>query len=666
MAVPAHRRAVSWRPASPEALRLAGALRTARLTLLRAGPGSDTTPLLTEGLLPLLHRRATDASVVAAPTNDAVLMPFPERRDMTRPRPAELVVLFEGCGPAPLARLRERIDAAMRAVDVGPGLGLLRLADWLVLLGSRYNTRLLFVFDRFEDVLMAPPPDRAARDQLLDQLVQSIDSKAPARFLLAVNGDAPTQARLDEFVRRLPAIVPELMWLPGDGAPADTARPGPPLRAVARPVAPPAAAPKLPAWRPSEPTPYHFSPLPPHDPAPPTTRPAATSPPARAAPNPRRGRRYVTAAAWAGMALLWLAVLVVLSPSPQHEPTTATTTARNPLASASAPRPVLPAADVPVLNLIVEGEAGRPTRLAGELARALQADGGAELQIQPTTDVLAGLAAPASGAATLPRLAIVRYDALRAAASATPASSLAVVAPLYTEELRIAVRADSPLEFIHQIKGRRINIGPRTSTRALTAATLYRRLFNNASIPSTTDGALDTRTALSRLADSSTLDAVLLVAPGSSTEVESVPAALRQRIKWLRLDPHHPASRRALQIYLPARLQSAAGAPIATLASVAFLVTTQPAPRTDAEALARFVQAMCRSLPALQRGGDAKWREVKAGLELPTGLPTAGATETAWRDCASLAEGLPGPNSKAPLSGNRRTEVEFEGVRPAR
>jgi hypothetical protein len=351
------------------------------------------------------------------------------------------------------------------------------------------------------------------------------------------------------------------------------------------------------------------------------------------------------------MAALWLAALLLLSPSPQHESPTMASTARSPSAPAPVPRPVLPAVDVPVLDLIVEGEAGGPSRLAGELARALHADGGAELLIQPTSDVLAGLVAPSGGAAALPRLAIVRYDALRAAASAAPASSLAVVAPLYTEELRIAVRADSPLQFIHEIKGRRINIGPRTGARALTATTLYQRLFG-ASVPSTADGALDTRTALARLADSRTLDAVLLVAPGGSTEVESVPAALRQRIKWLRLDPRHPASRRALQIYLPATLQSAAGAPVATLASVAFLVTTQAAQRADAEALARFVQAMCRSLPLLQRGGDAKWREVKAGLELPTGLPTAGATETAWRDCASLAEGLPGPNSNALLPGS--------------
>lgn len=649
MAVPAHRRAVAWRPASPEALRLAGALRTARLTLLRAGPGAHTTPLLTEGLLPLLHRRATDASVVATRTDDSVLLPFPERRDTTRPRPAELVVLFEGCGPAPVARLRERIDAALRAVDVGPGLGLPRLADWLILLGSRYNTRLLFVFDRFEDVLMAPPSH--ARDQLLDQLVQSINSsKTPARFLLAVNGDAPTQARLEEFVRRLPAIVPERMWLPADGVPA--ARREPTLQAVARPVAQrPAPSPAPPAAAPSEPTTFQFFLPMRDDPAP--ARPAAASPPARATPRPGRGRRYLTTAAWAGMAVLWLAALVLLSPSQQQHdaPTTAGTT-RSPIAPAPVPRPVLPAADVPVLDLIVDAETGTPSRLAGELAQALQADGGAQLLVHPTSDVIAGLVDRSGSAAPLPRLAIMRYDALRVAASTAPASALAVVAPLYTEELRIAVRADSPLEFIHQIKGRRINIGPPAGSRALTATTLYRRLFNNASIPSTADGALDSGAALARLADNRTLDAVLLVAPGRSTELEGVPTTLRQRIKWLRLDPRHPASRRALQSYLPATLQDTAGAPVATLASVAFLVTTQPVPRADAEALARFVQAMCRSLPLLQRGGDAKWREVKAGLELPTGLPTAGATETAWRDCASLAEGLPGPNSKASLSGS--------------
>ena len=60
MGLASHRIPPGWRPSSPEALRLAATVRSARLTLLCGTPESETTPLLTDGLLPLLHRRAAE------------------------------------------------------------------------------------------------------------------------------------------------------------------------------------------------------------------------------------------------------------------------------------------------------------------------------------------------------------------------------------------------------------------------------------------------------------------------------------------------------------------------------------------------------------------------------------------------------------------------------
>ena len=55
---------------------------------------------------------------------------------------------------------------------------------------------------------------------------------------------------------------------------------------------------------------------------------------------------------------------------------------------------------------------------------------------------------------------------------------LRVILPLYNEEIYFVVRADSPLNYIHEIKDARINAGPNGSGTALTALTLYTSMFH--------------------------------------------------------------------------------------------------------------------------------------------------------------------------------------------
>ena len=55
---------------------------------------------------------------------------------------------------------------------------------------------------------------------------------------------------------------------------------------------------------------------------------------------------------------------------------------------------------------------------------------------------------------------------------------LRVIMPLYNEEIYFIVRADSNLNYIHEIKGARINAGELGSGTALTTTTLYRLMFN--------------------------------------------------------------------------------------------------------------------------------------------------------------------------------------------
>ena len=54
---------------------------------------------------------------------------------------------------------------------------------------------------------------------------------------------------------------------------------------------------------------------------------------------------------------------------------------------------------------------------------------------------------------------------------------LRVITPLYNEEIYFVVRVDSPLEYVHDIRGARINTGPIGSGTALTTTTLYRLMF---------------------------------------------------------------------------------------------------------------------------------------------------------------------------------------------
>ena len=625
MRAPSYRPAFAWRPASPEAVRLAGALRSSRLTLLYGSVDSSTTALLTEGLLPLLHRRASDASVVAAPGDAQVLMPFPERRGSAREQPCEIVVLLDGTGDAPARRWRARINAALCAADVAPRVGAPTLARSLTTLGAQFNANFLLVLDGFEAALTAPP-NADECDALIDEVLGIVASGAPAHVLLAVNGTPQSVAALDAFAARLAAFDAEVVRLAG---PADTpcaAPRAPALLAVAPAVAPsepPCVGPNAFAFEPPATAPQEGVPLPP------------------AGPRRALGRRVAIGVALAtGLALVGMAPFVLLPDAPSEVgPMRAGLATPAPVAAPALSRAGTPAV-TPVLDLIVSGEADADRRLPDELARALRADGGAELRVRPAANVLASLFEAPDAAPRRPRVAIARYDALRAAHD----RPLTIVAPLYTDEIRIAVRADSPLSFVHQLKGRRINIGPAGEARGSTAATLYRRLFD-APIPATADAGLDTRSALARLTGERTLDAVVLVAPGRSAPSEAAQAERRGEIKWLRLDLQQPSSKRALQAFLP--VLSGDGA---ALASIAFLVTAQTTRPADAEALTRLAESLCRSLPALQRDGDPKWREVSAGLELPTGFPPARATQAAWSACPRVAGFAPLPTALPPVS----------------
>jgi hypothetical protein len=308
----------------------------------------------------------------------------------------------------------------------------------------------------------------------------------------------------------------------------------------------------------------------------------------------------------------------------------------------------------PSIELAVEGEDGQAPRMLSALSDSLTDDGAVKPRLRIVRDGLARLQQLANAKPAAPGLAVVRYDALQAAAAMKSKAPLAIVAPLFTEEMYFIVRADSPLQFIHQIEGQRIGIGAARSGSARTAANVYRSMFGKA-IVSPAQGSLEGSAAITRLVEGSQLDVVFLCEPQPSATIAALPPDVRSRIKILRLDADHPSSVKALREYLPASLKDTAAAssqapstepslassvaasltstPTPTLAAMSFLVTEGVPAAWPADVLDRFAQSLCRSLVTLQRDGDPKWRTVKPTLEIATPWPAAKTSASAWSEC---------------------------------
>jgi hypothetical protein len=189
-----------------EAKLLAVMLRTSRLTCVFGEPGTDKTALLKAGVLPLLQRRCADRSEASA-RSDAGFNGAERRRALPGApgsRRVEAAIYFDAWGETPLADLKARIedlapaDARRGAV---PGL---RLADALQQLNHRSGLHVVFLLDRFED-LLAAPADHAGAAQFTTELVDAIlQPRLPASFLIAL--DESARPRLERLRSRLPGF----------------------------------------------------------------------------------------------------------------------------------------------------------------------------------------------------------------------------------------------------------------------------------------------------------------------------------------------------------------------------------------------------------------------------------------------------------------------------
>lgn len=225
---------------------------------------------------------------------------------------------------------------------------------------------------------------------------------------------------------------------------------------------------------------------------------------------------------------------------------------------------------------------------------------------------------------------------------------LRVVAPLYDEEIYFIVRADSSLQYVHEIRDKRINADRLQSGTALSATTLYRLMFGQP-IGEGNVSFLSNEEALLKLTTDRTLDVVVVVAGQPAKLLADMKPEAKQLVKLLKVNLAHPATKAALQTYFPATIRSASypnwlDQDVQGLSIKALLVTYDYAYKVTTDHMVGFAHSLCRNLSILQTEGHPKWRDVEWTL------PDLGAGWEYYAPIAKILRQCPGgPQNAAPI-----------------
>ncbi|MEO7150628.1 MAG: TAXI family TRAP transporter solute-binding subunit [Burkholderiaceae bacterium] len=319
-------------------------------------------------------------------------------------------------------------------------------------------------------------------------------------------------------------------------------------------------------------------------------------------------------------------------------------------------------------KIVTASERGTYIQIGRDLAFWVAPAAGVDLQVLPS----AGSAENVRRLRHEPgvRLALVQSDVYQAfldqdaggnAEAGSLIRPLRVVMPLYDEEIYFIVRADAPLEFVHDIRDARINVGPLLSGTAMSATTLYRQMFGRV-LPESQAGYLSNEEALVKLTGDRSVDVVVVVAGQPAKLLLDMTPQARTLVKLLKFDRSSPAGQAALQTYFPAIVRAASYPNLLTddvpsLAVRAFLVTYDYGRADTVATLRRFARSLCKNFPQLRESGHAKWREVDLALpDLGQGWRYSEPMARELRHCiASAPRGaLPAPPPRAVCSQQDR------------
>ena len=233
-----------------------------------------------------------------------------------------------------------------------------------------------------------------------------------------------------------------------------------------------------------------------------------------------------------------------------------------------------------------------------------------------------------------------------------------VILPLYNEEIYFVVRADSPLQYVHEIRDQKMNVGPLQSGTAMSATTIYRLMFGQAADERNVSY-MSNEEALIKLTTDKTVDVVVIVAGQPAKLLADMKPEAKQIVRLLKVDPSHPATVNALTAYFPATIRSASYSnwldqDVAGLAVKAFLVTYDYNYRVTIDHLQRFARSLCDKFSVLQTEGHPKWRDVQ--LELPSlgsGWLYYRPMERVLRECIGSSPARAEPAAAVPAGAPR-------------
>jgi uncharacterized protein len=218
-------------------------------------------------------------------------------------------------------------------------------------------------------------------------------------------------------------------------------------------------------------------------------------------------------------------------------------------------------------------------------------------------------------------------------------ANLRVFMPLYREEIHFLVKKDSPLEFIHQIRGARIWMDAEKSGTYLTALNIYSKMFNerpivvepfiNPTVTGDDEGTKTRRSALMVLSDPEfyasfpKIDVLVLV---GGQPLRLLEANVPPNLKLLKFDPAHRASAKVLQDYKRADIQKSSypslnivDAALPSLAVDSYLITANFVSEDRNRFITTLADQFCQRFHDLQSRGHPKWKSLswKPGSPLP-------------------------------------------------
>lgn len=301
-------------------------------------------------------------------------------------------------------------------------------------------------------------------------------------------------------------------------------------------------------------------------------------------------------------------------------------------------------------KIVTASERGTYIQIGRDLAKFIAPNADIELEVLPS----AGSAENVHRLRYEPgvKFALVQSDVYQAfinqgasgnAEAAAIIKPLRLVMPLYNEEIYFIARSDSPLNFVHEIRDAKINVGPLKSGTAMSATTIYRAMFNTA-MPDESTSFLSNEDALVKLVSDKSLDVVIAVAGQPAKLLTEMKPEARSLIKLLKIDPNHPATKQALKTYFSSTVRVASYPNLLTedvpgFAVKAFLVTYDYTLASTVSHLAKFAKAVCQNFDALQSQGHPKWKEVELAMpDVGKGWIYSPPTAREFKRCAAAGK----------------------------